>query len=282
MSEVHGLSRGKKRRFVPNLITGFSLVCGLFIIFKTNMTEVGGTTYLSLQTSAFILLFAGFADLMDGAVARAIHAESEFGGVFDSLADAITFGVVPPVMMLKSLSVESGTPVSLLATSAAMVFSICGVLRLVRFSVIPQQDREDKEKMKNFTGLPIPSAAGAAVSLNLFLVCPEFAERVALGDTERALILSPVMILIGALMVSKWKFPSLKAVEMRLPSVYLALVGPICMFLILFGVLYHFSTTFLLVSWGYLALAGTLYMTRCFLGRRSRTLEDFEPEDQEW
>ena len=94
----------RKIYLIPNIITAFGLACGLFVIFKINMVEPGSGIYTVLNTSALLLLVAAFADLLDGAVARAFHAESEFGVMFDSLADAISFGVAPSVLLLKSLS----------------------------------------------------------------------------------------------------------------------------------------------------------------------------------
>ena len=120
---------------IPNVITTFALACGLFVIFKVNMVEPGEGSYQVLFTSVILILLAAFADLLDGAVARIIRAESEFGFVFDSLADAVSFGVAPSVLLLKSLSLEQGTGLSFFAIVGAMIYSICGILRLVRFSV---------------------------------------------------------------------------------------------------------------------------------------------------
>ena len=80
---------------IPNMITAFGLACGLFVIFKVNMVEPGSGLFQVLSISVLLLLVAAFADLLDGAVARAFRAESEFGFIFDSLADAISFGVAP-------------------------------------------------------------------------------------------------------------------------------------------------------------------------------------------
>src|ERR1051325_3036249 len=125
----------KKIALLPNVVTAFGLSCGLFVIFKMNMIGIGGANPQVLTAVTGFLLLAVFADLLDGAIARAIKAESDFGGIFDSLADAISFGVPPPVIILKSLSVAPGTKLSFLATAAAIIFSLCGVLRLIRFSV---------------------------------------------------------------------------------------------------------------------------------------------------
>ena len=99
----------RKIPVLPNIITAFALTCGLFVIFKMNMTPVGEANIQVLTITAGILLLSAFADLVDGAVARMLRAESHFGGFFDSLADAITFGVGPAIIVLKSLSIAPGT-----------------------------------------------------------------------------------------------------------------------------------------------------------------------------
>lgn len=161
---------------IPNIITAFALSCGLFVIFKVNMVEPGSGLFHVLNVSALLLLVAAFADLLDGAVARAIRAESEFGVVFDSLADAVSFGVAPSVLLLKALSLEPGTGLSFYAMVGCMLFSICGILRLVRFNVKSAEAKGNAEAIaaqkKHFTGLPIPASALAAVAANLLLSSP--------------------------------------------------------------------------------------------------------------
>ena len=120
----------KHVHLLPNVITAFGLSCGLFVIFKMNMIETGTVSYSVLLATAGILLLACLADLLDGAVARAMKAESDFGGLFDCLSDGITFGVAPSVIILKSLSVTPKTELSFFVTTAAMIYSVCGVLRL--------------------------------------------------------------------------------------------------------------------------------------------------------
>ncbi len=179
---------------IPNVITAFALSCGLFVIFKVNMVEPGSGLFSVLHISAILLLVAAFADLLDGAVARAIHAESEFGTVFDSLADAVSFGVAPSVLLLKALSLEPGTGLSFYAMLGCMLYSICGVLRLVRFNIKTSQSKGNAAAMadhkKHFTGLPIPASALAAVSANLLLSSPFIEEHFPLSQEERAVILS--------------------------------------------------------------------------------------------
>lgn len=275
----------KRIHLLPNIITAFGLSCGLFVIFKMNMTPVGGATYHLLAATTGILILAAFADLLDGAIARAMKTESEFGGLFDSLADAITFGVGPSVIILKSLSIESGTPLSFLLTTAAMIYSVCGVLRLVRFNIINQQAKGDQDLInankKNFTGLPIPAAAAAAVSANLFLVSDELNQLVTINEETKAWVLFCQLIILGYFMISRWKFPSLKSLQIRVASFQLVFLTVVSAVVIFLGLLHHFAAVFFGISWTYLVLAWILSSIRLISGKKSKTLEDFEPEPDE-
>jgi CDP-diacylglycerol---serine O-phosphatidyltransferase len=159
----------KKVHLLPNVITAFGLSCGLFVIFKMCMAQPSDVNLSLFIATAAILLLAVFADLLDGAVARAMKAESEFGGIFDSLADAITFGVGPSVIILKGATTPPGTTLFFLLTASAMIYSVSGVLRLARFNVLANKEKLDPAlhdaNKKNFTGLPIPAAAAAAAGI---------------------------------------------------------------------------------------------------------------------
>jgi CDP-diacylglycerol--serine O-phosphatidyltransferase len=270
---------------IPNVITAFGLACGLFVIFKVNMVEPGYGSYQVLFTSLLLLLLAAFADLLDGAIARVIRAESEFGFVFDSLADAVSFGVAPSVLLLKSLSLEQGTGLSFFAVIGAMLYSICGILRLVRFSVKTTQAKgnieEEAAQKKNFTGLPIPAAAIAAVSTNLFFVSPFAIEWFKLSDTSSALVLTSIWVVLGFLMVSRWKFPSLKSLHFRVPPFQLVLMTVIVAIFILYGILHFFPVLLFAVTWIYILVGVVLSIIRLIAGKKSKTLEDFEPEEEE-
>ena len=275
-----------KRVFlIPNIITAFGLACGLFVIFKINMVEPGAGTAQVLQSSALLLLVAAFADMLDGAVARAINAESEFGFMFDSLADAISFGVAPSVLLLTSLSLEQGTGLSLFAIIGAMLYSMGGVLRLVRFNVKSQEAKKDAAlsaaHKKHFTGLPTPSAALSAVSANLFLASPIGQQILPLGENERAIVLTILMIILGYFMVSRWKFPSVKVLHFRVASFQLVFFTVILAMFILYGILYFFPLALLVITWGYVILGWILSIIRLIAGKKSKTLEDFEPESDE-
>lgn len=246
------------------------------------MIEPGFGNYELVYSAALILLVATIADFLDGAVARAFHAESQFGLVFDSLADAISFGVAPSVLLLKTLSLEQGTFLSFFSTTGAMIYSLCGVLRLVRFSVKAAEAKGNEQlqaaQKKHFTGLPIPASAAAAVSVNLFFLSPFVRQWVDLNNSDRSIFLSSVMIVLGYLMVCRLKFPSLKSLHFRIPSFHLVFVAVVIAVFLLYGILYFFPLVLAFVAWAYIFVAFVLTIIRLVAGKKSKTLEEFEPE----
>lgn len=242
-------------------------------------------TYQVLQTSVILLLVAAFADWIDGAIARAMRAVSEFGFLFDSLADAVSFGVAPSVLLLKSLSLEQGTGLSFFAVIGAMLYSICGVLRLVRFNVKTHEAKSnpalEEAHKKHFTGLPIPAAALAAVSANLFLASPFADDYFDFSLSTKAIILTCVMIVLGYFMVSGFKFPSAKVLHFRVQSFYLVFFTVIIALFVLYGVLYFFPFTIAVFAWSYVLIGWIIAIIRLIAGKKSKTLEEFEPEEHE-
>lgn len=270
---------------LPNVITAFSLTCGLFVIFKINMTPVGEADLHVLTATAGFLLLSAFADLLDGTVARMLRAESYFGGIFDSLADGITFGVCPPVIVLKSLSILPGTEFSFLMTTGAIVYTVSGILRLARFNVMSLLAKDNPELTnqgkKNFTGLPIPAAAAAIVSLNLFLVSNEFKAYFTLSEMSRAWILFVALISVGYFMICRLKFPSLKTLHIKVASFQAVFLIALAAVFLFYGIMYHFPVAFILLSWSYILIALILSTIRLIAGRKNQALEDFEPEPEE-
>ena len=275
----------RKVFLIPNAITAFALTCGLFVIFKTSLADPSRDLFSLLQASSILLLIAAIADLADGAVARLIKAESEFGGQFDSLSDSVIFGVAPPLLILKSLTGgDIGRLLTFFVIIASMIYTLCGVLRLVRYNlrskaVQASGDEEAKLKdKKHFTGLPIPAAATASVSAALILLSPEAQAWPALGIRTRAIILSAVMVVLGYFMISRWKFPSVKALHFRVPSFYLVFATGVIAVLVLYGILDYFAEAFFIATWLYLIVAWSLSIIRLIAGKRAKTLEDFEPD----
>jgi len=273
----------KRISVLPNVITAFGLFCGLFVIFKMNMISSGLVPIEVLTAMSGILLLGALADLLDGAVARALKAESEFGGIFDSLADAVTFGVAPSVVVLKSLSLSSGGVMSFLATSGGMIFSVCGILRLARYNVLANHSKENPPPSsgydKNFVGLPIPAAAMATVSINLLMLSEDLTSLFEFSQYSRVWVLFITQILLGYFMISRWKFLSFKSLRFRLSSFRIVSASVIAAVFLFYGLLHNFAIAFFLLSWLYIIVAWCLSIARIVAGKRSTTLEDFEPED---
>ncbi|MBI5273863.1 MAG: CDP-alcohol phosphatidyltransferase family protein [Chlamydiales bacterium] len=274
----------KKVFLVPSVITAFGLACGLFVIFKS-IFPVETSVYSMIYTSALILLLAAFADLLDGAIARAFHAESEFGFMFDSLADAISFGVAPSVLFLSSIELKTRGVLSFFVIAGCMIYSICAVLRLVRFNVSSTENRGDQQAellfKKTFVGFPTPAAAGVAVSMNFFLTSPICEEFFPIDMQTRIIIMICTLILLGYFMISRWKFPTLKTVRVKIRSVYLVFLSALLAMFILFGILHFMSLLFLICSLGYLMLGFVLSVIRKIAGKNSTTLEDFDPDKED-
>ena len=210
----------------------------------------GDKNFLLMQTMTYILLMAAFADVLDGAVARAVRGESAFGLEFDSLSDAITFGVAPSVLFLSSIFFRDESFVAFFAIGAGLIYTICGVLRLVRFNITQAVDKE--ERGKPFIGLPIPSAAMAFVSPNLLFHAPFFTSRFSLDMETRSSIMSVIAIILAYLMLSKIRFSSLKSFNIRLRSFETVFVSMLCIIFFLYGIIYNLAALLLVSSWGYI------------------------------
>ena len=275
----------KRISLIPNIITAFGLVIGLVVIFKVNMIEPGTGNFEMVKNAVLLLLLVALADFVDGAVARAFKAHSDFGLMFDSLADAISFGVAPSVLLLKTLSLDHGTLLSFAVATGAMIYSLCGMLRLVRFNTKSIEAKGNIVEMsiqkKNFTGLPIPAAAAVAVSTNLFLLSPYLLNFVEISNITRAITLTVVNVILGYLMVSRWKFPSLKRLNFRMPSFHLAFFTVLVAVLFLYGIFYYFSLILLILSWAYIFIAFVFSVIRLIAGKKSKTLKDFDPDDED-
>lgn len=245
----------KRPYVVPSSITALGLAVGLFIIFRATLIDVEVDVKGLLISSSILLLLAGFFDMMDGMVARALRAESDFGLNFDSLADAITFGIVPSVLFLKTIVVERETFSYFALIGAAMIFSMCGVLRLVRFNVKSKEGvlSDNKSLTKSlFTGLPIPAAALAAVSLNLLMSYPYIDTWINYTEANRAYIVGGGMIILSYLMISLSKFPNLRTFAFHFTDFRVIVSLTVVALLLIYGLVHSFAITLFILTWGYI------------------------------
>jgi CDP-diacylglycerol--serine O-phosphatidyltransferase len=181
---------------LPGLLTTGNLVCGFSAIL---LTIDGRFSWAALA------LFAGMVmDILDGKVARLTRTTTQFGVEFDSLADVVSFGVAPALLMYGWALVELwdiGKGAGRIGAGAAFLFTLCAALRLARFNVLTGvSDR------RYFVGLPSPGAAGTVAAMVLFVDRGELT-RVGLFS------LASVTFLLAFLMISNVRYYSFKELD---------------------------------------------------------------------
>ncbi len=131
---------------LPSLFTSM----GLFSGFYSLIASIQG----NFELAAWAILAAAIFDMLDGRVARMLHAETQFGAEYDSLCDMLSFGVAPAVLIYLWALVDLGPAYHKLAWLGGFFVVACAALRLARFNV--QHEQQDK---RYFQGLPTPGAA---------------------------------------------------------------------------------------------------------------------------
>jgi CDP-diacylglycerol--serine O-phosphatidyltransferase len=153
------MEMSKYRIVIPGAVTSLSIFAGIFAIYFCF-----GSTYAESipSISCWLVIFAVVIDGLDGKIARLTKSSSEFGIQFDSMADIITFGAAVSAILYRSayMKLAQENP---LFFAFPLFFLVCGAVRLARFNVTAGTKAKDA-----FTGIPIPAAAGAVVSLLLF------------------------------------------------------------------------------------------------------------------
>jgi CDP-diacylglycerol--serine O-phosphatidyltransferase len=227
--DPYNVTNASRIFFLPNLMTAGNLCCGFVaIIFciKANyeIRSSGIQTVSDLSPAAigyfkqavWLIFGAAAFDTLDGRLARMGGRESLFGAEFDSLADVVSFGLVPALLVFfLILSPTQGYPIfQYLGGFLSFIYLLCAAIRLARFNVItnPLLRRDAKDAGKDFVGLPVPAAAGTVASLVLALLSLAESDR----DIHRwAVVLPPLLVLIAVLMISTVRYPSGKKVDLQ-------------------------------------------------------------------
>ncbi len=210
--------------FLPNLMTAGNLFCGFVSAimciqahYAMRGADVITAEAADLFKRAVWLIFGAMAfDALDGRLARMGGKESFFGAEFDSLADVVSFGLAPALMVIfLILSPTQGYPhFREIGWLLGFIYLLCAAIRLARFNVIthPLLQKPGRSSNKDFVGLPVPAAAGTVAALVLFLLNLAAHER----ELQRwALILPVLMLLIAFLMVSRVRYPSGKQIDFQ-------------------------------------------------------------------
>ena len=166
------------KHILPNMVTSGNLLCGLFSLILV--------LHGRIVPAAWLIFFAVIFDGFDGKVARMLGGGSQFGLEFDILADLVSFGVAPSIL-LYHVSMRS---LHIIGAAAAVFFALCVALRLARFNVVHVPGP--------FQGLPCP-AGGLFIS-----------SFILAGFDLPPYVLAFILACTGLLMISSIPYANLK------------------------------------------------------------------------
>jgi len=221
------------RRLIPNFLTLCGLAAGMLAIQKAVLQQ--------WDTAVLLIVFAAIIDTMDGALARLLRATSKFGAELDSLADFLSFGVAPG-MVIYLWALNDMGPVGWIA---CLIFAMASALRLARFnSMSGEADPRPEWARKFFMGVPAPGGAGLALMPIII--------NLALPESRQLNFLAPLigvwMIIVAVMMVSR--MPTMSSKQIKLPR---APMVPLLLFAAIFLALLIY------IPWVTLSIIGTAY-----------------------
>lgn len=247
------------RNSIPSMFTVGNLFLGIIAII---LAFNSGVDNKNAELAAIMVIVAMLMDGLDGRVARALNAQSEFGKELDSLSDVISFGVAPAFIMY--VVAFQSMDASALAWIITAIFPICGALRLARFNVVAGTPGY-------FIGLPIPAAGSVLSTLALF------------HKEIPTLILLISTLALSFLMVSTVKYPNFKKVGIPKAAIWITpiiVAGAVALAIIFPGVLS--KLLFIpLVLYALYGLNGLKKNARRMFRRRKRMNGSEEPKNSE-
>jgi CDP-diacylglycerol--serine O-phosphatidyltransferase len=196
----------KKSLFIlPNLFTLSSVLCGYNAILILSDQPSSDDFY----RAALLIVFALFFDGIDGRVARLTKTQSAIGVQLDSLADVISFGAAPAILVYHWSLFELGTA----GMFIGFLYLAAGAVRLARFNVTSTGDDGQPERPGKYTqGLPIPAAAGILISI---VVANHLTGKLPFSPY----LISLLVLALSVFMVSAMPFRSFKDLRLNLRTV---------------------------------------------------------------
>lgn len=225
---------------LPTLFTSGSIFLGFLATLQAfqgamqaQAGDLGSNSHFAIAAKA--LGIAVFFDGLDGRIARMTNTVSDFGRELDSIADAITFGIAPAVLafvwgVFFVISPDGPKLFSHLLRAGYVVvffYLLCNAVRLARFNVQtnPKPKNPGRPDRKYFVGLPTPAGAG-------FIAAVVFMDTSPVRSFTFALVWLVAIAIVSLLMVSTWRYPSFKQINMSQPH------SPLVVLLIgIFGIL---------------------------------------------
>ncbi|MFT6914292.1 MAG: CDP-diacylglycerol--serine O-phosphatidyltransferase [Motiliproteus sp.] len=203
-------TRSRGIYLLPNLLTTAALFSGFYAI----IAGMNG----DFEKAAIAIFVSMVLDTLDGRVARMTNTQSEFGAQYDSLADMVSFGVAPALVVFTWSLHDAGK----VGWVAAFVFVAGAALRLARFNA--QIGSTDK---RYFVGLPSPAAAGVVAGM-VWVGAEKGVDAV-----QYALLVAPIVALSGVLMVSNFYYHSFKEIDFKGKVPFVVLLGVVMVFAVI-------------------------------------------------
>ena len=218
---------------LPTLFTAGNIYLGYISILRSFQGAMltagaGAGAHEHFRIAAQAIGAAVFLDGLDGRIARMTNTTSDFGREMDSLADVVSFGMAPAVLAfawgVQFIDPATGVQVRDLVFKAgyfiAFLFLLCGACRLARFNIQknPIPKNPGRPDRKYFVGLPIPAAA-ALVAAVVFAT-----DGAPLDWWPLSVAWLALLLLLGFLMVSTWRYYSFKGISLAKPYTTLILL----------------------------------------------------------
>jgi CDP-diacylglycerol--serine O-phosphatidyltransferase len=211
------------KKHLPNFITCLNLLCGCMALvqaFKGNLCN-----------SAYFVFLGMVFDFLDGMLARMLKAYSAIGKELDSMADMVTFGVVPGVIVFKLLeqagleTLSTNCIAHTLLKYSPFLITVFSALRLAKFNI-------DTRQTTSFIGVPTPAVALFFASLPLVLASENSLLSKIILNPYVLLSLIPLMcfLLVSEIHLFSLKFKNLKWSDNKVQFIFLGLVIPLGIF----------------------------------------------------
>jgi CDP-diacylglycerol--serine O-phosphatidyltransferase len=262
--------RGRMRKgmyILPSLFTTANIMAGCCAILQT--TQASAAEAWRLDFAAMAIGFAVLFDGLDGRIARMTRTDSEFGRELDSLADVITFGVAPALLawmwgfhlLPATIAPDMRLKIVQLGSIACFAFLMAGASRLARFNIAtnPQPSNPGRPGKKYFVGMPIPAGAGVIAAM------VHFSAGVPINSWWTATSWLMMVVVVGYLMVSTWRFYSFKDIDFRSrrPFRLIVLIG------ILIALIWYFSRPVLFAIALLYMVSGVLWRLQWIFRRKN-------------
>lgn len=239
---------------LPNLFTSAGLFAGFYAIMQARLGN-------NFEAACLAIYVAMVMDIIDGRLARLTNTQSSFGSEYDSLADMVSFGVAPAMVMYEFALMD----LKRFGFLAAFLYVACAALRLARFNVSNISDK------KFFTGIPSPGAAAMVASV--VWVCSDYSEYINVKNIN--VLFAILMVLLALAMVSNIKYRSFKDFEFKDKMPF---VGLIIVVLTMSIIYLDPPLSFLLIGTIYFVSGAITYFVRVV---RRRSASKVMPEDEQ-